>query len=506
MPGPAAIEQQPAIYSILWACMSSWYFGYHLAELNFPVASLTCLTPVHAPRSRLPICLEIDAFRYSTVTALYTAGGLVGSLASAWVVYKEGIKGGIVWTGYLNLVGVFLMGWSWNWGMLGLGRFVAGLSAGLAFCLIPPFLSLVARSSPQLSARSGQIGVIHQLAIVIGVFMAQVAGWLITGSKGDTPGNWRFVVAISGVASLGQIWAATKVFIPPEATIKAAVAGSATPAPAREDTSLLLQHTTETETSASEPLLAGTAPTPFSPITSAQTSTVTPQLPLRELLSNTSLRGTTMLCATVISFQALSGVNAVMFYSTPVLKTLLPNSAGMIGIGIATVNALMTLPAVFLVDVIGKKNLLLFSVISMSITSAALAHGLNSHSPNLSAFAIIGFIASFAVGLGPIPFLLIPDLVPAQAIPALSSLAFALNWTLNIMIALLFLPLRNLLSSPTDPSDPMATARTNEGNVFYVFMATSAILALVVWRGLPNAPGSGMGPGGAVAGLGIGRV
>lgn len=58
-----------------------------------------------------------------------------------------------------------------------------------------------------------------------------------------------------------------------------------------------------------------------------------------------------MLCATVISFQALSGVNAVMFYSTPVLKTLLPNSAGMIGIGIATVNALMTLPAVFLVDV-----------------------------------------------------------------------------------------------------------------------------------------------------------
>jgi hypothetical protein len=123
----------------------------------------------------------------------------------------------------------------------------------------------------------------------------------------------------------------------------------------------------------------------------------------------------TILCATVISFQALSGVNAVMFYSTPVLKTLLPNSAGMIGIGIATVNALMTLPAVFLVDVslldvsgdsvadgkvIGKKNLLLFSVISMSITSAALAHGLNSHSPNLSAFAIIGFIVSYNIDMG----------------------------------------------------------------------------------------------------------
>lgn len=56
------------------------------------------------------------------MTALYTVGGFAGSLISAWVVYKEGIKGGLVWTAYLNLVGVFLMGWSWNWGMLGLGR------------------------------------------------------------------------------------------------------------------------------------------------------------------------------------------------------------------------------------------------------------------------------------------------------------------------------------------------------------------------------------------------
>lgn len=97
--------------------------------------------------------------------------------------------------------------------------------------------------------------------------------------------------------------------------------------------------------------MAGTAATPLSPITSAYSSDATPQLPLRELLSNTSLRGTILLCATVISFQVLSGVNAVMFYSTPVLRPLLPNTAGFIGIGIASMNALMTLPAVFMVDV-----------------------------------------------------------------------------------------------------------------------------------------------------------
>lgn len=41
----------------------------------------------------------------------------------------------------------------------------------------------------------------------------------------------------------------------------------------------------------------------------------------------------------------------MMFYSTPVLRPLLPNTAGLIGIGIAIINALMTLPAVFMVDV-----------------------------------------------------------------------------------------------------------------------------------------------------------
>lgn len=106
-----------------------------------------------------------------------------------------------------------------------------------------------------------------------------------------------------------------------------------------------------------------------------------------------------------------------------------------------------------------------------------------------------------------------------QAIPALSSLAFSLNWGLNFLVAALFLPLRNLLSSPAIPGDPMS-ARNNEGRVFYVFMVMCWTLAVVVWRGLPKTSGAGVaaaavgsaGGGGAsgqgvsTAGLGLGRV
>jgi hypothetical protein len=88
-----------------------------------------------------------------------------------------------------------------------------------------------------------------------------------------------------------------------------------------------------------------------SPLLYPSSPTSETQLPLRDLLSNTSLRGPTLLCAVIMALQQFGGINAVMFYSTPVLRPLLPNAAGLLGIGITLVNAIMTLPAIFLVDV-----------------------------------------------------------------------------------------------------------------------------------------------------------
>jgi SP family facilitated glucose transporter-like MFS transporter 3 len=88
-----------------------------------------------------------------------------------------------------------------------------------------------------------------------------------------------------------------------------------------------------------------------SPLLNPSSPTSDTQLPLRDLLSNTALRGPTILCAVIMALQQFGGINAVMFYSTPVLRPLLPNAAGLLGIGITLVNAIMTLPAIFLVDV-----------------------------------------------------------------------------------------------------------------------------------------------------------
>lgn len=99
--------------------------GYHLSELNFPVTSLTCLpSAVDTSKSLLPKCLGLDANRYSLVTAIFTVGGLGGSLGSSWLVQKKGLKGGLVYVAWMNVLGVALMAFSPNWLILTLGRCV----------------------------------------------------------------------------------------------------------------------------------------------------------------------------------------------------------------------------------------------------------------------------------------------------------------------------------------------------------------------------------------------
>lgn len=96
---------------------------------------------------------------------------------------------------------------------------------------------------------------------------------------------------------------------------------------------------------AAAPLLSSSGRAPASQSTSDQ-------ITIRDLLSNPTLRGPAILITTVMCLQQASGVNAVLYYSTPILQNVLKtNEAGYITLGITIVNAVMTLPAIVLIDV-----------------------------------------------------------------------------------------------------------------------------------------------------------
>jgi hypothetical protein len=89
----------------------------------------------------------------------------------------------------------------------------------------------------------------------------------------------------------------------------------------------------------------------------------------------------------------------------------------------------------------------------MSLFSATLALAANSDQPVLSALSAIFFVISFALGLGPIPFLLVSELTPSPAVGVAQSFSTTFNWIATFLVGYLFPILQEQLGS----------------NVFFVF-------------------------------------
>ena len=51
------------------------------------------------------------------------------------------------------------------------------------------------------------------------------------------------------------------------------------------------------------------------------------------------------------------------------------------------------------------------------------------------------------MGLGPVPFVMLPEVLPPSHVSLGSSIGLGLNWLTNIVVALSFQPLRRLLGA-----------------------------------------------------------
>jgi MFS family permease len=171
--------------------------------------------------------------------------------------------------------------------------------------------------------------------------------------------------------------------------------------------------------------------------------------------------------------QQLSGINGVIFYSTAIMSEIMPSSGAMITVYISIVNVIMTLIAAYSMDKAGRRTLLMSSSIAMGFSSFLLAGSLNYNVPMLSAFSIIAFVASFAIGLGPIPFLIIPEVVDTSAVASASAFALSVNFTTNFLVSVMFLRLQEWWG----------------GNVFYMFALLLAGLTVAINRIIPETRG-----------------
>lgn len=108
---------------ILLILFSIWQYGYHISALNQIQAVLTCKIKSSDPlHYGLPTCIPMSDFTFSVVTAIFTVGGLSGSLMANVIMDRWGRKGATKASAFFISTGAGLMGISSSVSLLVFGR------------------------------------------------------------------------------------------------------------------------------------------------------------------------------------------------------------------------------------------------------------------------------------------------------------------------------------------------------------------------------------------------
>lgn len=151
----------------------------------------------------------------------------------------------------------------------------------------------------------------------------------------------------------------------------------------------------------------------------------------------------------LMTFQQLSGINAVIFYTVQIFKlsrSSVDDNLSTIIVGI--VNFMSTFIATALIDRAGRKILLYISSVTMTITLVVLGtffYVRNEMGMDVSSLGwlpltcVMIYLLGFSLAFGPIPWLMMGEILPAKIRGAAASICTAFNWLCTFIVTKTFL-------------------------------------------------------------------
>ena len=269
----------------------------------------------------------------------------------------------------------------------------------------------------------GILGTFYQLSIVVGIFSCSVLGLNELGL------TWRWISIICGIVPL--LFLICVIFVP-------------------ETPYYLLKKGRHDEAYKSMRWVRGAAydmEPEFKLLQVAVKSQMAQTSRLSDLFQSWALKPFLVTIGLHI-FQQMSGTNVVLFYTASIFSDTGSDLDPLVSAVICnSVKLAMTVLSVLIVDLGGRRILLMSSEAGMAVAMFALGTSfyLQSNDPQLYAtlgwlplVSLILFIGSFAIGLGPMPWLMTAEMLPRKVKgPAISIAAF-INWTLAFVVTKTF--------------------------------------------------------------------
>ncbi len=181
-------------------------------------------------------------------------------------------------------------------------------------------------------------------------------------------------------------------------------------------------------------------------------------------------------------FQQAVGINAVLYYAPRIFKDMGLDNEMEFTILMGIINILFTLVAVFTVEKLGRKPLLIGGSIGMAIGAFGVAITFGQVGMEMvTAASIMVYSASFMFSWGPICWVLIAEIFPNTIRGAAVAIAVAFQWVFNFIVSSTFVPMFNLHLTPGDDFGHWFT--------YTLYGVICVAAALFVWRLVPETKG-----------------
>ena len=391
--------------------------------------------------------IPLNSFTEGLVVASMLVGAIFGSGASGPMSDRLGRRLVVFIIAIIYIVGALILALAPSMPVLVIGRLVIGLAVGGSTAIVPVYLSEMAPTEQR-----GSLSSLNQLMITIGILSSYLINYAFTPIEG-----WRWMLGLAVLPSL--ILLIGVAFMP-------------------ESPRWLLEHKSEK------------AARDVMKLTFKESEIDKEIADMKEInaisestwnvLKSPWLRPTLIIGSVFALLQQIIGINAIIYYAPTIFsKAGLGNATSILGtVGIGTVNVLITIVAIMIIDKIDRKRLLVIGNIGMVASLLIMAILVWTIGIQSSAWIMVAcltlFIIFFGFTWGPVLWVMLPELFPMRARGAATGIAALVLSIGSLLVAQLFPILTDILSVE---------------QVFLIFAAVGVCALIFVIKYLPETRG-----------------
>ncbi|MHA8076377.1 sugar porter family MFS transporter [Aquirufa sp. TARAVU-A1A] len=353
---------------------------------------------------------------FAMATALY--GTVLGAAFGGIPADKFGRKKTLFWIGLSFLISSIGAALANDVNSFMVFRFLGGLGIGASSVVAPIYISEIAPAKHR-----GKLVISFQLNIVLGILIAYVSNYFISG-LGEN--DWRWMLGIVGLPSL--LFSILILFTP-------------------ESPTFLLLHRKDQD--GAKKVLDLVDPDPKGTINRILSNQA--KITTTERIFTSKYFKPLLLAFLFSFFNQLSGINAVLYYAPRIFeKAHLDKSSALLqsaGIGVA--NLIFTLLGWYLIDRVGRKVLMYIGSIGYIASLSLIAYSFSSDSFEFVPMYIFAFIAAHAIGQGSVIWVFISEIFPNSVRASGMAWGSLTHWILAALITNFFPIFTNILGEST---------------------------------------------------------